>query len=425
VRERLQAACEGLDPDSVPLPEVIGLFDTLVAVEHLAAGAQLRLLRRLDEAHLDFGPGVRSTEEEIARRKGTSVRDTQESMAASKRLRDQAGTDDALRKGQLSDEQARTISDAAGDDAAAERDLLATAKRRDQGLRDLKRKAAETKARREPDPAARRDAIRKSRHCRSWTGADGAWNLSMRHLPEVGAEIERLLAPFTQTAFDAARTAGVHEPHEAYRADGLVAMAKASAQQSGCERPKGASAAETKLFVHIDLDTLLRGRLGDGGSICHLDGIGPVDVAWVRSVLGEAFVIALLEDRQGVRDVVHLGRKVTAHQRSALEARGHRCEVPGCSATHGLQIDHITGWTLTHTTQLDDLMWLCRHHHDHKTHRGATITGPPGNRTWHPPPPKTQAKARANGNRSPMPSEAPAESGTPAPQPDLFAGAHA
>src|SRR5690606_26504970 len=134
-------------------------------------------------------------------------------------------------------------------------------------------------ARRHPDPAARREAIRRSRHCRTWTGADGAWNLSLRHLPEVGAEFERFLAPYTQAAFDAARQAGTHEPHEAYRADAMAAMARAS-KAGGCERPKGASVAETKVFVHIDLQSLLEGRLTNGASsMCHIDGIGPVDVA--------------------------------------------------------------------------------------------------------------------------------------------------
>jgi hypothetical protein len=324
---------------------------------------------------------------------------TRESMATSKRLADQHETDVALRKGELSEEQAKTVSDAAGDDAEAERELLSTAKRKP--LRDLKRKAAETKARRHPDPAARREAIRRGRFCRTWTDAEGAWNLAARHLPEVGAEIEKLLAPYTQAAFDAARTSGTHESHDAYRADGLLAMARSTAT-GGCDRPKGASRAETKVFVHIDLETLVRGRLAEGaGAMCHIDGIGPVDLAWVRSVMGDAFVVALLKDRVGVRDVIHLGRKVTAHQRSALEARGVQCEVPECSATHGLEIDHLTGWTNTHTTELDDLVWLCAHHHDQKTHRGARLTGPPGTRTWHPPPPN----ATANRNRSPSPPQ--------------------
>jgi hypothetical protein len=110
-----------------------------------------------------------------------------------------------------------------------------------------------------------------------------------------------------------------------------------------------------------------------------------VDVDHVRSLFGDAFVVALIHDGQDVRRVVHLGRQVTAHQRSALEARGQVCEVPGCDIDWGLEIDHITGWALTKTTTIDDLGWLCGHHHDQKTHHGHRLTGPPGNRTWRPP----------------------------------------
>jgi hypothetical protein len=102
----------------------------------------------------------------------------------------------------------------------------------------------------------------------------------------------------------------------------------------------------------------------------------------VRSALGEAFVVALIEDARDVRSVVHLGRQVTAHQRSALEARGYRCEVPGCEVSWNLEIDHDKDWALTHVTTLDDLSWKCRHHHHERTHLGACLTGPVGDRTW-------------------------------------------
>ena len=135
------------------------------------------------------------------------------------------------------------------------------------------------------------------------------------------------------------------------------------------------------MFVHIDLATLQAGRT-QPGSVCHIDGVGPVDVDHVRSLLGEAFVVALINDAVDIRSVVHLGRQVTAHQRSALEARGYHCEVPGCAVTWGLEIDHRADWALTGTTTLDELVWLCRHHHDQKTHHHYRITGPPGHRTW-------------------------------------------
>jgi hypothetical protein len=76
-----------------------------------------------------------------------------------------------------------------------------------------------------------------------------------------------------------------------------------------------------------------------------------------------------------VCSVAHLGRSVNAHQRTALEARGYRCEVPGCGGSRGLEIDHIEDWHLTWRTMLDSLVWLCRRHHLDKTHRGWRLDG--------------------------------------------------
>jgi hypothetical protein len=136
------------------------------------------------------------------------------------------------------------------------------------------------------------------------------------------------------------------------------------------------------VFVHIDAESLRRGSTVPG-SICHIDGLGPIDLDAAQALLGEAFVVALLEDTTGdIRSVIHLGRQVTAHQRSALEARGYRCEVPGCDVTWGLEIEHHQPYAATGVTTLDELWWACGRHHHEKTHLGATLTGPPGNRTW-------------------------------------------
>ena len=391
IGQELLGQCEGLDPDAVPLPEVMALFAELDAMDRLIAGAKLRLARRLDDAGVAARTGARSTAEYLAKATGTSVGAARDVLVTSQRLAGQTVADEALAKGLLSGAQARLVTDAAAVAPDAERGLVDTAQRT--SVKDLKAKCGQIKANAHPDPAAHREALRRARTCRTWTDSEGAWNLHLRHLPEVGAEIDALLAPFTHARHEAGRRSGDWESRDAYRADGLLDLVRAS--RSGATAPKGARRAETKVFVHIDAETMLAGerRLG---SRCEIDGIGPVDVDHVRAVFGEAFVVALIEDGQDVRRVVHLGRQVTAHQRSALEARGQICEVPGCDIDFGLEIDHTTGWALTRTTNLDDLAWLCRHHHDQKTHHRYRLSGPPGRRAWtapdgtartyHPPP---------------------------------------
>ena len=376
VRRGLRGYCEQLDVDAVPVPEVLSQLEDLEDIIRLATGAQLRLARRTDDAPGAARAGARSTAEYLATTIGTSVGAAQDLLVTSHRLVSQAHTDAALARGELSRDQARIVADAVAVDPNAERGLLDVAQR--QSVKDLRAQAATIKANADPDPKATRERIRRGRSCRTWKDQEGAWNLAMRHLPEVGAEIEALLAPFVHARFEAGRQSGDRESRDAYQADAMLDLARAS--KSGCA-PKGARRADTKVFVHIDARTLLTGER-HAQSVCAIDGVGPVDVDLVRSLFGDAFVVALIEDGQDVRRVIHLGRQVTAHQRSALEARGQCCEVPACDIDWGLEIDHTTGWALTRTTTLDDLAWLCAHHHDQKTHRGYRLTGPPGHRTW-------------------------------------------
>ena len=95
-------------------------------------------------------------------------------------------------------------------------------------------------------------------------------------------------------------------------------------------------------------------------------------------MLSDAFLALVIKDGVDVLHVTHLGRQVTAHQRTALEARGWWCE--RCGGTHRVEIDHATGWTLTRDTRLEDLVLACEHCHDLKTRHGLRWSGPPGER---------------------------------------------
>jgi len=140
-------------------------------------------------------------------------------------------------------------------------------------------------------------------------------------------------------------------------------------------------AAESKVIALVDVDALRRGHT-EGEERCELAGVGPVAVATIQAMLTDAFLALVVTDGVDVFTVAHAGRQVTAHQRTALQARGYRCEVPGCGVRHNLEIDHTEDWSLTLRTALEHLAWLCPHHHALKTHSGYRLTGPVGNRVW-------------------------------------------
>jgi Domain of unknown function (DUF222) len=138
------------------------------------------------------------------------------------------------------------------------------------------------------------------------------------------------------------------------------------------------------IIVRIDHAALTRGsRHAD--ECCEIDGIGPVPVATVRAMMTDAFLAAVVTDGTDIRSVVHLGRQVTATQRTALIARDPRCVIPGCEVRTDLEIDHVEEWSPTRVTRLDQLARLCHRHHALKTYEGWRLHGPPGHWTWTPP----------------------------------------
>jgi hypothetical protein len=153
---------------------------------------------------------------------------------------------------------------------------------------------------------------------------------------------------------------------------------------AGPPRSPGGGRRPAMVIVRIDHAALVRGWR-EADECCEIDGVGPVPVATVRAMMTDAFVASVITDGIDIRAVAHLGRTVTAAQRTALVARDQQCVVPGCHARDDLEIDHVQGWAATRVTTLDSLARLCHHHHALKTYEGWRLEGRPGNWSWHPP----------------------------------------
>src|SRR5206468_6031727 len=79
-----------------------------------------------------------------------------------------------------------------------------------------------------------------------------------------------------------------------------------------------------------------------GDETCELVGYGPVAVSALHDMIdtGDPFLAAVVTKGQEVLGVAHLGRRPTAHQRSALEWLNPECTVLGCGVVSRLEIDH-------------------------------------------------------------------------------------
>ena len=376
--ERTRDLCGRLDPSVVSLVEVPGVFDALTELDRLAGGAVLRMAARYEEAGAWKRNGARSPEDDIARKTGTGTTRARRKLSTSKRLRSQPKTDEAVRRGRVSTDQADEVSEGAGVAPEAEDDLLDTAQNRP--LHDLRRRAAEARAKADRDREERARRLHRQRQLRRWDDADGMGNLLLRLPGDQLREVDARLKPLIDRAFADARDAGRMEAVEAYGAD-VVRDLLLSEPTSDAGGPASRQAVrpEKKVIARIDVEALNRGRV-EGDEVCEIAGVGPVAVSAVRRLLSDAFLTLVFEKGEDVRNVTHLGRQVTARQRTALEARGCRCE--RCGSTHLLDIDHNEGWALTHDTRVEDLGWLCWHCHDLKTRHDLRAVGPPGRKRF-------------------------------------------
>jgi hypothetical protein len=133
------------------------------------------------------------------------------------------------------------------------------------------------------------------------------------------------------------------------------------------------------LHVVIDHGALVRGIVLPGER-CEIPGVGPVSVEWARSLLGEAFLTAVIAKGVDIHTVAHFGRHINATLRTALLVQGRECDITGCGARGYLEIDHEHDHADHNPTALVNLGWLCAHHHRLKT--GGWRLGPrhPGTR---------------------------------------------
>jgi hypothetical protein len=386
-----------VEPDAVPLPEAAAWWEALDAMERLVTGAKTRLARRVDESREWKRKGFRSAAEHLAALGGTTVGAARESLTVSAAVKALPQTEAAVRAGSLSAAQATAVVSAATADPAAERRLLDQAGR--SSLAELHQDCLRTKANADADRDVTYRRIREQRRLRTWTDAEGAWNLVARGTPDAGARVLAALEPLVDARFCEARKSGEHEQRDAYAFDALVDLADRAAN-GGQARTRG-RAPQHLALLRVDLEALQRGQTA-GEETCELSGLGPISVSRARELLGESTLRLVITKGVDVANVTHLGRGPTAAQRIALLWSSPTCSVEGCTRTR-VEIDHRHDWAKGGSTSLDNLDPLCSHHHDRKTRDRWALVAGTGKRPMVPPhdPRHPRHPRTRRGNRAP------------------------
>lgn len=389
----VRKAVRELDVDTLEPAGAEALVAVFAEIERLGAAGVALCARRAADAGTWQRSGERSAADWLAKTTGTSVGVARGALDTAANVAAAPGVDRAFRSGRLSAAQAEAVARAAKVDPAAEQRLLDAAAA-NQPLTKLREECARVRAAAEPDPVARHREIHRRRFYRSWTDAEGARCGMYKATPEAAAEIERIVRPFADAAFEGARRAEEREPSEAYAFDGLLAMARAARDGDGCAPRKR---KRPEAIVLVNLESLQRGSV-EAGEVCEIPGVGPVPVDAARELLGDALLRLVIQDGVDVRTAVHAGRLASDVQRTAIEVRQRgRCVRPTCGRPIA-EIDHVTGFTITGATPLDELAGVCRFDHLAKTHHGHSYRRcehgwlwvlPDGTAEREPPPPRT------------------------------------
>ena len=103
---------------------------------------------------------------------------------------------------------------------------------------------------------------------------------------------------------------------------------------------------------------------GRADTTCRIEGFGGITAATAERLSCEALISGVIKDAGG--DVLMLGRSkrlVSRRQRMALSVRDVCCQFPGCRARRRCDAHHIRPWSQGGTTDMDNLILLCRRHH--------------------------------------------------------------
>ena len=135
----------------------------------------------------------------------------------------------------------------------------------------------------------------------------------------------------------------------------------------------GDAATPPQLTVHIELDALT----STSDAVTELEHGALVPNQTAQRLGCDSVVETVIHDGPQVVGIGRNGRTIPGWLRRVVHDRDPACQFPGCQNSRWIQIHHIHHWAQGGTTDLDNLISLCGHHHRFVHEHGWHITGSP------------------------------------------------
>lgn len=145
-------------------------------------------------------------------------------------------------------------------------------------------------------------------------------------------------------------------------ASALLLMAETLLASGPAER---SSAESYQVVVHVDAAALGAPpeATGDAEGACQLDDGSLLQPETARRLACDASVVRILERDGRPLSVGRRTRSIPPALRRALQSRDRCCRFPGCTQRRFLHAHHIEHWAHGGSTELTNLVHLCRYHH--------------------------------------------------------------
>jgi hypothetical protein len=360
----LKAAARELEPRLLDGPDAAALLEEVAEGKHVCAAIEAVLAKRVDESGAWRSEGHRSAAHWLAAKTGVSVGPAMRTLETAAALEVLSATNEAFRAGRLSETQAHEITGAALADRRSEAELLSVAA--GHGVKGLKDRCREVRAKAEPDDLAWARRLHTSRYLRRWTAHDGARCGEYRLVPETGARVDSAIDAHLDRIFRDASSAGRRESRDAYAADALVAVAA-----EGPCKP-----IETKMTLDA---TAARRTYALPGERCEIDGVGPIPVTTALGLLNDASMTLMLREGNDITTVTKATRLIPRALRRWLEQQYPKCGHKACDNDLFLEIDHVIPVEAHGPTAKHNLWRVCPYCHKLKHLFGWKVIGEPGN----------------------------------------------
>jgi len=229
----IERALKRYDPAVFVVSDTLRVFSVAESISRSVSALKMKAARRVEQSKIHEDEGHRSAGEYIAGIIGQPVAKSAETLDLARALEAHPVILAAFNKGRLSESQARQIASAADVDPTIARELIQIAIKKSFGELRAACQRVRSKKQTGEDAEDRYEQMRKRRCLRTWIDAEGYGRLEATLMADSLGVIRSALKPFEEQVRDQHRKSDDYQSHAVYAADALVAMAIASAADSG------------------------------------------------------------------------------------------------------------------------------------------------------------------------------------------------